>query len=629
MFQRFPRSDETWQIGRFRLPVWVENEAGTPFRPWVTVCLRLPSGLIFSLAAEETESFGFWKTLLGAVEEWGLVPGRVQVSEADLVEELRERLAVHEIPVELREGLPELEEAFGELGRELSDAVPGALAGEGVTVEQMTSFAEAAALFMVAEPWRHLADDDPIHVEAPDVLPEARYVSVMGRGGQSYGLLFHREQDLFQERDEERLRETVRQDGLWAVSFDEAPRLPPEDLDLWERHRLPLAHERAYPLASHLGPDRIRRPDARLLDLFEGVLRALASTTEDEMDSGRWKKKVVTHGGRATIVLSLPFLLDPPAPELTLVGQLQMERVLWEIDRRFGGREEPPSAEEIDEAARQVLEGGGARRLFASKEEKARELALEARGARGRRCVALARQALKLWPDCADAYVALADEEPDPDRERELYALGVAAGERALGPEYFREAAGRFWGFVRTRPYMRARHGLAEALWHGGVREQREEAVEHFQEMLRLNPNDNQGIRYRLVHALLVLRRHDELAHLLDSYSEDDSVDWAYTRVLLAFRRHGDSPGARTCLTLALRRNRHVPAFLPVWEEVPPVPDLFAEPGSELEAASYASRAGEVWKDTPGARGWLLARMPSRPRRKKKAKKKSRVRKGR
>jgi tetratricopeptide (TPR) repeat protein len=112
-----------------------------------------------------------------------------------------------------------------------------------------------------------------------------------------------------------------------------------------------------------------------------------------------------------------------------------------------------------------------------------------------RRQVALARKALEVSPDCADAYVLLAEYASTPAEQLELYEQGVAAGERALGDDGFQEYEGHFWGFLPTRPYMRAREGLANCLWEAG---RREEAAEHCREMLRLNLNDNQGIRYRL-----------------------------------------------------------------------------------------------------------------------------------
>src|SRR5271154_6806553 len=81
--------------------------------------------------------------------------------------------------------------------------------------------------------------------------------------------------------------------------------------------------------------------------------------------------------------------------------------------------------------------------------------------------------------------------------------------------------------------YMRARHGLALALLKLG---EEEEAMEHFRAMLKLNPGDNQGIRYLLLGCLL--RRDDAAAvkKLLAAYEDEWSACWLYTRALVAFR---------------------------------------------------------------------------------------------
>ena len=112
----------------------------------------------------------------------------------------------------------------------------------------------------------------------------------------------------------------------------------------------------------------------------------------------------------------------------------------------------------------------------------------------------LARQALNVSPDCADAYVILANQAASRDQARQLLEEGVAAGQRAIGSKSFETTAGHFWLDQRTRPYMRARLGLAQCLWESG---QRAQAVEHYAEMLRLNPNDNQGVRYLLLGGLV------------------------------------------------------------------------------------------------------------------------------
>ncbi len=219
-----------------------------------------------------------------------------------------------------------------------------------------------------------------------------------------------------------------------------------------------------------------------------------------------------------------------------------------------------------------------------------------------RRQVALARKAIQTCPDCADAYVLLAEHAETLDEALDLYEQGVAAGERALGAEGFREYEGHFWGFLETRPYMRARQGLADCLWAAG---RREEAVGHCQDMLRLNPNDNQGIRYRLASALLDLQRHVELERLLQRYEEDSSAEWAYARALLAFRQEGDSERARQALKEAKKTNQHVPAYLTGSKPLPRELPEYITIGGEDEAVGYAAQFLPAWKNTPGATVWL------------------------
>src|SRR5205823_8590382 len=151
--------------------------------------------------------------------------------------------------------------------------------------------------------------------------------------------------------------------------------------------------------------------------------------------------------------------------------------------------------------------------------------------------IALARKALGISPLCADAYVLLAEEARSVEEARDYYAKGVEAGELALGPRRFKQCAGHFWGFLETRPYMRARAGLASTLLQlGNI----DGALAHYRDMLKLNPNDNQGIRYVLAGCLLRQDNNSALKELLAAY-EDGSASWLYTRALVPFRESGDS----------------------------------------------------------------------------------------
>jgi len=219
-----------------------------------------------------------------------------------------------------------------------------------------------------------------------------------------------------------------------------------------------------------------------------------------------------------------------------------------------------------------------------------------------RRRVELAKQALVISADCADAYALLAQHTRDLAEATQLNGRAVEAAMNALGPKAFEDAVGHFWGILETRPYMRARLALAQCLWEAG---KRDEAVDHYREMLRLNPGDNQGIRYILTACLLDLGRDDDAAALIDEYKDDASAALAYASALIEFRKNGDSEDARMLLAEAKKTNPHVPAYLLGKKKMPKhLPDMIGF-GDESEAVSYAGDYGSGWAKTAGAVAWL------------------------
>jgi len=248
---------------------------------------------------------------------------------------------------------------------------------------------------------------------------------------------------------------------------------------------------------------------------------------------------------------------------------------------------------------------GGERRRQSGGLDTAQELMFQAWEERSaERRIALARKALEASPDCADAYVLLAEEAAAGSLEEmtRLYVQGVAAGERAIGKGAFEEHVGHFWGLLETRPYMRARHGLGQCLWQGG---DRDGAIAHFLDLLRLNPNDNQGVRDHLAACFLEAGRDDELAELLSRYENDASAVWAYSRALLEFRLGGEGDASRGALEAAVKANPHVPAYLIGRKKLPRrLPDHIGL-GDEPEAIAYAAEHVGAWKAASGALGWL------------------------
>ena len=216
--------------------------------------------------------------------------------------------------------------------------------------------------------------------------------------------------------------------------------------------------------------------------------------------------------------------------------------------------------------------------------------------------IKLAREALTISEDCADAYVLLASESARSlTQAKKLFESGVKAGERALGAETFEEYEGHFWGVHETRPYMRAREGLATCLWKLG---QRQEAIDHYGDMLRLNPGDNQGIRYTLLRCLIEENLQTETEQLLGAY-DDAGALWSYNHALFLFRKEGSSRKATAQLSVALEQNPHVPDYLLGYKRPPRRLPIYMGFGDDDEAVHYITETHHLWLQEKGALDWL------------------------
>lgn len=555
------RSADVWQGRLVRMPTWVEEVGGLPRRPWGAVWVSRDTGMVnVELGAE-----GDWRLALQSLTGLGLKfahcrPSRLEVMDAELGRQLAAALEDRELSVTVVQALPDVTAVVNRMAAELrgTPAAPGALAGRGVTVERVRAFAEAARDFYQAAPWRHLSDEDLVRVEAPAMPRGLGYLTVLGGAGITFGLGFFPSARAFEELEPGPVDSDFVLGGRrWSILFDPAWKTPIADVDLWEAEDLPLAREDAYPAALGFDPDgRLRRPDAAMLARMEAVLRALAATTEAEIDGGRWSREVPTAAGPEPVTLAIPALLALPE------GPLLSAR--------------PATA--------------------ATAAEEAQEWAFLAMEARGRERVVLARRALARSPDCADAYGVLAGAVSDAEEACALYRRGLAAAERAAGPDGLAAAPEQVW---------RLRFGLAEALAGMG---REDEAIAHYQALLRLNSEDSHGVRYVCLTALLSAGRDAEAGALLVRYPDDADTLWCYGAALWAYRREGDGRAARERLRVALRRNRRVPAYLTgarVWEG--DLPDSFAA-GSEEEAAFCAAELEAAWHATAGAEAWLRRR---------------------
>lgn len=619
--QRLPKIAKTVQGGVFTWPEEIDGPGGLRFRPRMPLWIDTESQTIHPsspLTPAEDASAASLQALaqfVSSLLEDKACPQRLEVADAELAEYLQHELNGTGIEVELRNPLPELQEVFDHMLNAIGEAappIPSLLAARGVTIEKVRSFAEAAVAYYRAAPWQYLCDEDLIHIESPKPPRGMAHCVVLGAGGQALGLALYPSRaayDRFFHAGMEGQVDENLVEGLTQFMFDDADENPSVDTKLWREHDLPVAHEHAYPFLMKYGRNgKPARPTVGELAFIEGLLRALASSGEAEIDSGRWRKQVSIDGQTTEYVLAIPDLLQAPSlKEWTQRGfapdRRSMDRVFSEVHHFLEQQDlRDRSPAEVTEELNRRFANRPMDELVAppsTPAEQARELCYQAIDTHGRRRLQLARKALEIDPDCAEAHVILAERCASLDDRLQHYRQGMDGAARSLGPKVFADMAGHFWGLASTRPYMRARFGVATTLAELG---EVDEAIEHYQELLQLNPNDNQGVRYELLSLLMLEGDDTEAARLLKQF-EENSAQWAYSRALLAFRLSGHSEAARRELHRALKLNKHVPELLLADGPIPG--PVVYEPGSYEEACMAAGNLLSAFEDTPDALEWL------------------------
>ena len=252
---------------------------------------------------------------------------------------LAEPLANLNTPVTLVQRVLQSDAAFRELSEQSLRGAshPGALQPRGMTPERLRAFADAAAAFYLACPWRHLANGNHLIVVKAPVSPKGMaHVCVLGNGGREFGLSFHASRQAFERVIDPTNSAPPRE--VHGVTYGPIDELPFADVDAWEEHGLPVAGPRAYPMASRMrSGGTMTRPSTAELTFMEALLRTLAATPEDELDTGRWQHEVDTYDGRVTVTLALPFLLEKPSAAISPTTVREHDAARGRAWQRRGG----------------------------------------------------------------------------------------------------------------------------------------------------------------------------------------------------------------------------------------------------------------------------------------------------
>lgn len=151
--------------------------------------------------------------------------------------------------------------------------------------------------------------------------------------------------------------------------------------------------------------------------------------------------------------------------------------------------------------------------------------------------------ATKLDPTCIEAWNLLAETYQSMPKAETAYLKAIEIGNQefaslikeclTLAEKNAPEEKSWLWGHHEARPFLMAYQGLAELY---ASQDLFEESIETFELILRLNGNDNQGVRYTLLPMYLMHESDEKIEQLFASYPDDPSPEWLFSKALYTFQ---------------------------------------------------------------------------------------------
>ncbi|KIO67074.1 hypothetical protein B4065_2105 [Caldibacillus thermoamylovorans] len=285
---------------------------------------------------------------------------------------------------------------------------------------------------------------------------------------------------------------------------------------------------------------------------------------------------------------------EPDQENPFISSRFTMERELFKLENEMTNQDFE-SADEMKNYLNKNINRQGVKKTLSNK-EKAQELLYDAYESTGNKRIELAKKALKLYPNSPDAYNILAELELNVVKEEKLLLKAIEVGEKELGKKFIEENKGYLWGIVSTRPYMRAKYNYAVFLHET---DRLAEAIRQYEELLQLDLNDNQGVRYELFIAYVESGLFKKAEALLKKYNETTTANGAYNLVLIEFLQNGATNKAKQLLQKAKQQNPYVPDYLLGKKNIPMYLPSYYQLGSESEAIIYADNHWTLWAGNP------------------------------
>lgn len=213
---------------------------------------------------------------------------------------------------------------------------------------------------------------------------------------------------------------------------------------------------------------------------------------------------------------------------------------------------------------------------------------------------AMIRLAVARDPDCPEARIELADLEFQAGNFKSCLLAYEELAEKEASRWNSKQTT--WWIDRETRPYLRSLYGRAMTQWHLG---RFSPAAKTLEELLALNPKDNQGARFLIPMLYLLAESPERASAYFDKYADHYPNDFSEPSFLfgwaLTYSLEGREAEARAKYTEGILKNIYLAPMLLELDEPPRslwLPNDRAEPNY---AAEFVESYAVLWDKEPGA----------------------------
>ena len=197
------------------------------------------------------------------------------------------------------------------------------------------------------------------------------------------------------------------------------------------------------------------------------------------------------------------------------------------------------------------------------------------------------------------ALMGLAHEDLPFEDRLDYFKQAMAVAEEMIVD---RENTTNFWNNESARPYMIASQDLATLLMNN---KNHKEAREMFELLLKMDENDTQGNRYKLINLLIAKNDRKAVNDLFARFKNEDSAQWDYFKALYYFK-NGNLYFAKSAIKDGVNKNKYIGLFLMQWTAALRMSGSVIDPVLYTEATYYYNENFALWKSTKGALKWLV-----------------------